>query len=35
MNYCEVRAFQSINRKWYYAEQNYVKSLFAGEDNIF
>lgn len=35
MKYCKVRAFQLINRKWYYAEQNYVKSLLAGEENVF
>lgn len=35
MKYCKVRAFQSINRKWYYAKQNYAKSLLTGEENIF
>lgn len=27
MKYCNVRAFQSINRKYYYAKQNYIKWL--------
>lgn len=35
MKYFKVRTLQSINRKWYYAKQNYIKSQFAGEENIF
>lgn len=35
MKYCKVGTLQSINRKWYYAKQDYIKSQFAGGENIF